>query len=215
MHARTISQDRWLRFFNRVVYATMAPLYDALDWMTLGAWWRLVRRALDYVPPGGQVLEIGFGPGKLHARLVQQAELCAGLDLAEGMCRFTQRRLRREGLPVRLVRGNVLALPFLCGAFDVVVSTFAFSGFPDGLDALREMARVVRSGGRVVILDMALPSDGNRVGTFWARLWERMGDFLYDQPALMCQAGLEVDAFEEFGPGRHLRAVVGVKSRLL
>jgi len=211
MSTRTHSQERWLRFFNEVVYTTMAPIYDAMDWLTFGAWWRFVRRALAYVPPGKQVLEVGFGPGKLHARLAKQSSLCAGLDLAKGMCRFTRRRLRREGLPQRLTRGSALALPYAAASFDVVVSTFAFSGFPDGADALREMARVTRPGGQVVLVDIGLPRDGNRAGTFWARLWAAMGDFLYDQPALMQGAGLETVTFEEFGPGRHLRVVVGAK----
>lgn len=208
---RSDSQERWLRFFNDVFYDALAPVYNGLDWLTFGAWWRLVSRALDYVPPGGRILEIGFGPGKLHVELARRADLCAGLDLAWGMCRYTQRRLRRAGLTSRVVRGDAFRLPYPAGAFDVVISTFAHSGLPDGADAVREMARVTGAGGRVVLVDIGLPRDGNRAGTFWARLWERMGDFLYDQPAMLREAGLEVVTFEEFGPGNHIRAVVGQK----
>ncbi len=43
---RTPSQEWWLKFFNGVLYDALAPAYDSLDWLTLGAWWRLVRRAL-------------------------------------------------------------------------------------------------------------------------------------------------------------------------
>jgi ubiquinone/menaquinone biosynthesis C-methylase UbiE len=211
MLSRTSSQERWLRFFNRVIYASMAPVYDSLDWLTLGAWWRLVSRALQHIPTGGSVLEVGFGPGKLHAQLARMADLCAGVDLAWGMCSLTRQRLRRAGVPYRIVRGSVFALPFPTGAFDSVVSTFAFSGFPDGTDALREMARLIKPGGRLVLVDIGLPSDGNRAGVFWARLWEKMGDFLYDQPAMMEAAGLQVITFEEFGPGHHIRATVGEK----
>ena len=71
------------------------------------------------------------------------------------------------------------------------------------------MARVVKPGGRMVIVDIAVPSDGNRVGTFWANLWVRMGDFIYDVPALMEVSGLAVTTCEEFGPGHHIRIVVG------
>ncbi len=208
---RTASQERWLRFFNDVLYNAGTPLYDSVDWLTFGAWWRLVRHALDYVPPGGRVLEIGFGPGKLHTHLARQADLCLGLDRAWGMCRHTRRRLQRAGLPVRLTRGSIFALPHPANVFDTVISTFTFSGVPNGPAAMREMARVTAVGGRVVLVDIGLPGDGNRMGTFWARLWERLGDFLYDQPALMADAGLEVTTFQEFGPGRHIRAVVGEK----
>jgi ubiquinone/menaquinone biosynthesis C-methylase UbiE len=208
---RTESQERWLRFFNTIGYNALVPVYNAMDWLTFGAWWRLVSRALDYVPPGGRVLEVGFGPGKLHTALARQAELCVGVDYARGMCRFTDRRLRQAGLSPHIVRGSVFALPCPDSAFDTVVSTFAFSGFRDGPDAMREMARAAAPGGRVVLVDIGLPSDGNRAGVFWARLWERMGDFLYDMPTLMEDNGLVVTICREFGPGRHIRAVVGEK----
>jgi ubiquinone/menaquinone biosynthesis C-methylase UbiE len=206
---RSPAQARRLRFWNAVVYNTLAPAYDSLDWLTLGAWWRLVRRALDYVPSGGRVLEVGFGPGKLHVELARRAEVCVGLDLARGMCRFTQRRLARAGLVSRVTRGSAFALPYPAATFDAAVSTFAISGLPDAEVALGEMVRVIRPGGCLVLVDIGLPLDGNRAGTFWARLWERMGDYLYDFPALMADAGLRVSQFEEFGPGDHIRAVVG------
>jgi len=208
---RTASQDRWLRFFNSVFYDALAPLYNSMDWLTFGAWWRLVRRALEHVPSGGRVLEVGFGPGKLHVELARQAECCVGLDLAWGMCRFTQRRLRRLGLPSRITQGSAFELPYPSITFDMVVSTFAVSGLPNATDVLREMARVTNVGGRVVLVDIGLPGDNNRAGTFWARLWERMGDFLYDQPTMMQTVGLEITHFEEFGAGNHIRAVVGTR----
>jgi ubiquinone/menaquinone biosynthesis C-methylase UbiE len=206
---RSAAHARWQHFWNAVVYNALAPVYDSLDWLTLGEWWRLVSRALDHVPPGGRVLEVGFGPGRLHVELARQADLCVGLDLAWGMCRFTQRRLARAGLVSRLTRGSAFSLPYPAEAFDTVVSTFAISGLPNAGDALDEMARVTCQGGSVVLVDIGLPLDGNRAGTFWARLWERMGDYLYDFPALMADSGLRVTAFEEFGPGRHIRVVVG------
>lgn len=202
-------QERWLRFYNRRIYAAAPGLYAALDAATLGIWWRLVCRALDYVPAGGRVLEVGFGPGKLLAQLAAQSDFCAGIDLARGMCRFAQQRLMREGLAAGITQGDALRLPFPPGAFDAVVSTFAVSGIPDGAGAIAEMARVTAPAGRVVIVDIGLPADSNPAGAFWARLWERMGDTLHDLPALMEGAGLRVTACDAYGPGKHIRAVVG------
>lgn len=211
MSTRTPTQERWLRFFNNIVYEAFPQAYNALDRLTFGAWWNLVRRALEYVPPAGRVLEIGFGPGRLHVELARRASLCVGLDLAWGMCRFTRQRLSREGLSSHIAQGSVFALPYPDNTFDTLVSTFAFSGFPQGELAMREIGRVTVAGGRIVLVDIGLPANNNRLGNFFARLWERMGDTLYDQPLLMREAGLEVVVCEEFGPGDHIRAVVGQK----
>lgn len=200
-----------VEFYNRVLYNRLAPLYAALDWLTLGMWWRLVSRALEYAPPGGSVLEIGFGPGKLHAELARRPGTTSGLDLAIGMCRLTQQRLKQAGLISRLVRGDALALPYSDRMFDGVMSTFALPGIPDGAKAVQEMARVTSIGGRVVLVDVGLPGDGNPIGAFWACLWARMGIILYDQVTLMRQAELTISAYEEYGPGKHIRVVVGEK----
>ncbi len=208
---RSSAQERWLRFFNQVVYASMAPVYNSLDWLTFGAWWRLVRRALDYVPPDQRVLEVAFGPGKLQVELARRSTLCAGIDLAWGMCRYTDRRLHQAGLPQRIVRGSAFKLPYPADCFDIVVSTFALSGLHPVEPVYTEMARVLRQGGQLVVVDIGLPSNGSRAGIFWARLWERMGDYLYDQAAQMQQAGLSVTTVTEFGPGQHIRVVVGEK----
>ena len=203
--------NRGQDFFNRILYDRLPGLYNAMDWLTFGAWWSLVRRALDYVPTGGRVLEVGFGPGRLQVELAKRSDLAFGIDLAGGMCRFTHDRLAAQGLIPNITRGSVFTLPYSTDAFDTVVSTFALSGMPDVQNALAEMARVVTPTSQVVVVDIALPADGNRVGTFWARLWESMGDYLYDFPALMLGVGLNVTRCEEFGPGRHIRAVVGEK----
>jgi ubiquinone/menaquinone biosynthesis C-methylase UbiE len=211
MASRTPTQERWLRFYNRTVYEAFPAAYNALDRLTLGVWWSLVRRALDDIPPGGRVLEIGFGPGRLHVELARRSSLCVGLDLAYGMCRFTQQRMARAGLRSHLTRANAARLPFPDQVFDSVASTFALSAFPDGSQAVGEMARVTRPGGRIVLVDIGLPAGGNRLGVALARLWERMGDYLYDQGRLMQAAGLQVVEFKEFGPGEHIRLVVGLK----
>lgn len=58
---RTPAQEWWLRFFNTVGYNALAPVYNSLDWLTLGAWWRLVRRALDYCRQVGASWKLPLG----------------------------------------------------------------------------------------------------------------------------------------------------------
>lgn len=211
MAERTPSQERWQRFLNTVFYDSYPEAYNLIDHLTFGIWWRLIRRALDYVPHGGKVLEVGFGPGRLHVELVRRSELCVGLDLAWGMCHFTHRRLLKSGLAARLVQGSVFNVPYPACTFDAVVSTFAFSGFPDGKRAMDEIVRVTKTNGSVILVDIGLPTDQNRIGVWLARLWEKIGDSLTDQPKLMDKAGLNVTVFEEYGPGKHIRLIVGKK----
>jgi ubiquinone/menaquinone biosynthesis C-methylase UbiE len=200
------AQRRFLRLYDAAPRA-----YDLMDRATFGAWWRLVRRALDFVPEGERALEVGFGPGRLLAALARRSSLAAGVDLAFGMCRYTRRRLVEGGHPPLVACGSAFTLPLPSGYFDAVVSTFALSGFPDPQAALAEMARVAAPGGSVVLIDIGLPPDGNRLGTLLARLWESMGDWLYDYPTLMREAGLRIATCEAFGPGKHIFAVVGKK----
>ncbi|HET89376.1 MAG TPA: class I SAM-dependent methyltransferase [Chloroflexi bacterium] len=204
-HRRTIQR----RFWNPV-YDRLAHWYDGVDWFTGNTTHRWRRSALRYLPPAGsRVLEIGFGSGKLHTEMARQHRM-AGLDLAPGMVHLTRRRLAARGLSSRLAVGSVYALPWPAESFDAVVSTFAFSTFPDAEAALDEMVRVTRPGGRVIIVDAGEASDGNRVAHLLARLWELMGDYMRDEVPLMEARGLAVER-EEYGPWNAVHTVVGAK----
>ena len=148
------------RGFWDPVYDRMSGLYDAVDWFTGNATHRLRLRALPYLPPeNSRVLEIGFGSGRLHRELAGTFRLY-GLDLAPGMARLTKRRLEARDLTSRLCVGNVYALPWPDAHFDAVLSTFVFSAFPDAGQALDEMVRVTRPGGKVLIVDAGEAADG-------------------------------------------------------
>jgi len=166
---------------------------------------------LPWLPETGAVLEIGPGPGLLLAQLAARYPLAAGLDLSAGMLRQAGRRLRQAHLPARLSRGDATRLPFASGSLDAVATTFALSAIPDGLAAVREMARVIRRRGTLALVDAGYPSDGNPLGVGLCKLWELGGDFMRDEAALMEAAGLEVVVRREFGAFNSIRLVVGRK----
>jgi len=195
----------WDRAYDRLAWA-----YDAVDWCTGNTTHRLRRRALPYLPPpGGRVLEVGFGSGRLHLELAAQYEM-AGLDRAPGMAHLTQRRLAARGLKSDLCIGSVVALPWRDAQFDAVLSTFAFSACPDAEAALDEMVRVTRPGGRLVIVDAGEASDGNLFAHLLARTWTALGDYVRDEVPLMEARGLAVTR-EEYGPWRCVHVVVGTR----
>jgi methyltransferase OMS1, mitochondrial len=111
----------------------------------------------------GDVLEVGVGTG-LNLRLYPAGVLASftAVDISEGM--LGRARLVAStvpalaptaGPPPRLLRADVADLPFSDASFDTVVDTFSLCVFPDPSAALRSLARVVRPGGRVLLLEHA------------------------------------------------------------
>lgn len=198
-------------FSQRRFYDLLAPIY-ATGQRLLPMWRRYTEEALPWLPPTGDVLEIGPGPGMLLEKLAGRHPLAVGLDLSPGMLREAKRRLRCAHRYTRLVRGDATHLPFASGSLDGIVTTFTLSAIPDGLAAVREMARLLRPTGVLVLVDAGYPSDGNRLGAALAWLWELGGDFMRDEAALMVEAGLEIVLQREFGAFNSIRLVVGRKS---
>lgn len=200
------------RRFWDVIYDRLAFLYDGVDWFTGSTTHRLRLRALDHLPPdGARVLEIGFGSGRLHVDLAPRYAM-AGLDRAPGMVRLTQQRLADRGLTADLRVGDATALPWADASFDAVLTTFAFSAFPDAGAALDEMVRVVKPGGTIVIVDAGEAQDGNPMARFLARLWTAFGDYMRDEGPLMAARGLSVMR-EDYGPWGCVHVTVGERPR--
>ena len=203
-------REKIQRHFWAPAYDRLAKLYDAVDWFTGNTTHRLRKRALRYLPPpGSHLLEVGFGSGRLHLELAERYAM-AGLDRAPGMARLTKRRLAAHDRWSSLCIGSAYALPWPDGRFDAVLSTFAFSAFPDADRALDEMVRVIRPGGKVVIVDAGEAADGNLFARLLARLWELFGDYMRDEVPLMEARRLAVER-EEYGPGGCVHVVVGTR----
>jgi arsenite methyltransferase len=108
--------------------------------------------------PGERVVDVGAGPGLLVAEMAEQvgpAGHVTGLDIADSMVRIAQRRCAQEPIRSRttIVQGDAIALPFCDEAFDAAVSTQVYEYVADIGAALKELHRVLRPGGRALILD--------------------------------------------------------------
>ena len=192
------------------LYNRLAPFY-AQGQALLPVWRRYTETVLPWVSLDSMILEIGSGPGLLLEQLALGGKAAIGLDLSPGMLAVTQARLRAKAMPVNLINGDAARIPLADGCMDVIVTTFAFSAIPDGVAAMREIARVLRPGGILALVDACVPSSGNSAGIALARLWEIFDDHMRDEAALMRQAGLEVVARREFGAFDSIRLVVGRK----
>jgi SAM-dependent methyltransferase len=102
-----------------------------------------------------RVLDVACGPGIVVEALARAAGQVVGCDITPEMLEKARERCASAGLTnVQCVPGRAEALPFEDASFDVVVSRSAVHHFVDPVAALREMARVVQRGGRVVTVDV-------------------------------------------------------------
>lgn len=179
-------------------YSRLARPYDAAVKL-LPVWKRWLSSTLPHIR-GPRVLEVSFGTGWLLTRYAANFE-AHGVDLNERMVSIARRNLERAGVAAELVRANVEELPYPDGSFDTVVNTMSFSGYPDGERAMSELRRVLGPEGRIVMVDVGHPSDGNRLGSLLVEMWKRSGDLIRDMPALFDRFGFDVweDSIGGFG----------------
>ncbi|MFQ5801613.1 MAG: class I SAM-dependent methyltransferase [Candidatus Methylomirabilales bacterium] len=111
---------------------------------------RLRLRLLGQAP--GAVLEIGVGTGVSLGTYPRTCHLTA-VDLSPAMLKFARKRADRLGLDVSFMVMDGEALAFPDQSFDTVVDSLTLCTFPNPVAALREMARVCRTGGRILLLE--------------------------------------------------------------
>ena len=143
----------------RAMFDRIASFYDVMNSvMTAGLHHRWRRRAADLaaVGPGSRVLDVATGTGDLAVELGRRVGAdgeVVGSDFSEEMLTLA----RRKAPGLRFEWGNALDLPYEDGRFDAATVGFGARNFSDLDRGLAEMARVVRPGGRVVVLEITTP----------------------------------------------------------
>lgn len=149
----------------REMFDSIAPAYDFMNRaMTFGIdrIWR--RKAVDLLrhEPHGEILDIATGTGDLAILMARCLNPCrvTGVDLSEGMVEIGLRKVAEQRLEqcVSLGIADCLALPFANGSFDSVTCAYGVRNFQDLGAGYREMLRVLRPGGRIVILELSTPA---------------------------------------------------------
>ncbi|HXV34757.1 MAG TPA: class I SAM-dependent methyltransferase [Gaiellaceae bacterium] len=137
------------------MFDRISPVYDPMNrLMTAGLdrrWRRLAVRAV--VGPGDRVLDACCGTGDLALEAERAGGRVTGVDFSERMLE----RARRKSASVDWVRSDVLALPFADGTFDAATVGFGVRNVEDLEAGLRELARVLRPGGRFACLEITRP----------------------------------------------------------
>lgn len=115
------------------------------------SWRRATREALR-IGPGDTVLDLAAGTAVSTVELEKSGAWCVAADFSVGMLRAGAAR------PVPKVAADATRLPFADGVFDAVTISFGLRNVVDNLTGLREMARVTRSGGRLVVCEFSTPT---------------------------------------------------------
>ena len=166
----------------RAMFDDIAPVYDRLNTlMTFGGdgRWRRAAVQASALRPGDRAVDVACGTGKLTTALAEAVGPfggAVGIDISPRMielARATQPSLVQLGFEV----GNALALPFEPGSFDAATIGFGMRNLADFEAGFRELARVVRPGGRVVCLELSMPRP-----RWWGRLFH--GSFRRVAPVL-------------------------------
>ncbi|MGI5835564.1 MAG: bifunctional demethylmenaquinone methyltransferase/2-methoxy-6-polyprenyl-1,4-benzoquinol methylase UbiE [Chloroflexota bacterium] len=144
----------------RAMFARVVPRYDLMNRLMTGgmdrSWRKLAVRLCE--PQGKVALDVATGTGDLAIELSRQgARKVVGLDFCAPMLETATQKIAYLSPTVRLVAGDVLALPFSDGSFDRVINGFLLRNVADLPRALQEMARVLRPGGRIVCLEITHP----------------------------------------------------------
>jgi len=166
MSSQTVPQhagvaESW-RMFDRI-----AARYDLLNRLLSFRQDQRWRRAMIAALPAGvslRLLDLATGTGDVLLGLMNHKTSIArgvGLDKSRGMLEFGRRKFTESAVSQRaaFVEGDAVRLALRDDAFDVVTMAFGIRNVPDVPEALREMRRVVRPGGRALILEFSMPAN--------------------------------------------------------
>lgn len=150
----------------RQMFDAIAPAYDFMNRaMTLGIdiWWRrLAVKRLKRIAPA-TILDVATGTGDFAIQLNSslRPQHITGIDLSQGMLNEARRKVEEKGLweVISFEQGDCMALPMQDATFDAVTVAFGVRNFEHLQQGYREMARVLRPGGMLCVLELSTPTN--------------------------------------------------------
>lgn len=206
-------EERHYYALNRKVWPWLAPAYDSFTFPLR----RLRQKAVEAagVAPGARVLDVATGTGEQAVAFAASASEVVGIDISEAMLRIARRK--PHPLRVTFQLADATKLPFDNATFDACSVSFGLHEMPRTVRerAVAEMVRVTKPGGRIVVVDYALPPNRLASGIVYrlVKLYERdnYAEFVRsDLHALLANAGVAVESDWRL-LGKTARIVVGRK----
>ena len=121
----------------------------------MGEFRQLATVVTAQIAAGSRILEIAPGPGYLAIELAKLGTYTiVGLDISASFVRIATQNARIAGVNIEFRRGDAAAMPFDAESFDFIICRAAFKNFTEPLKALHEMHRVLKVGGKALIVDL-------------------------------------------------------------
>jgi ubiquinone/menaquinone biosynthesis C-methylase UbiE len=132
-----------------------AKWYASLTAKSMDEFKALARRVADELPAGSRVLEVAPGPGYFAIELAKLGSYrITGLDISHTFVEIAGCNATEAGVEIDFQQGNAANMPFPDASFDFLLCRAAFKNFSEPVRALQEMYRVLKPGGRALIIDL-------------------------------------------------------------
>ncbi|MFP4345285.1 MAG: class I SAM-dependent methyltransferase [Anaerolineales bacterium] len=192
-------------------YDRIAPVYDLMEFTVEKLAFEDWRAQLWSLLEGQRVLEVGVGTGK-NLPYHRAGSRVTAVDLSPRMLVRAQQKASESSAGLDFVRADAQHLPFATGAFESAVATFVFCSVPDPVQGLREVARVVRPGGQVLLLEHVRvnePVVGPLMDLADPLVVRLMGAHINRQTEEnVRRSGLKVERVEPLAPGSLVKLMV-------
>lgn len=139
-------------------YDRLAPWFDSLEGFLEGLIFRRLRKKLWSMADGQHILEVGVGTGKNFGFYPENARMTA-IDFSPKMLEQAKRKQTRQQIDVHLDLMDVQSLCYADNSFDTVVASFVFCSVPQPRKGLKELYRVLKPGGQLLLLEHVLSSN--------------------------------------------------------
>jgi len=140
---------------DRGIEGMMANWYAANTAEMMKDYVELAQRMATDVPQGSAVLEVAPGPGYFCIELAKRGSYAiTGLDISHTMVKIAVKKAAEAGVNVGFQQGSASSIPYPAASFDFLLCRAAFKNFARPVEALKEMHRVLKPGGRGLIIDL-------------------------------------------------------------